>query len=64
MCNHRVNKEVMKRVLVSGIIGVFLLGITACSHEICYMNSSDPGMDRTDHNQKVEMVQELTEAQK
>lgn len=54
----------MKRILVSGIIGVFLLGMTACGgHDICYMNSADPGMNKTVHNQQVEMVQELTEAQ-
>ena len=54
----------MKRILVSGIIGVFLLGMTACGgHDICYMNSVDPGINKTTHNQQVEMVQELTEAQ-
>ena len=54
----------MKRILVSGIIGIFLLGMTACGGgHICYMNNADPGMNKTTHNQQVEMVQELTEAQ-
>jgi len=56
----------MKKVLVAGILGVFALGMTGCGsgHKCDAYRSADYTQYKKDQTQKIEMVQELTEAQK
>lgn len=55
----------MKKLFLGGVIGLFVLGFTGCGHGACdAYNKSDYSKYKVEHNQKMQMVQELTEAQK
>ena len=55
----------MKKVFVAGVAAVFGLGLFSCGHGVCdAYNESDYSQYKKEHNQKVEMIQNLSEAQK
>ena len=56
----------MKKVILGGLLGVFILGMTSCGggHTCDAYRQSDYTQYKADQNQKIEMIQSLTEAQK
>ena len=56
----------MKKVFVAGILGIFAIGMVSCGagHSCDAYRSSDYTQYKKDHNQKVEVLQELSEQTK
>lgn len=56
----------MKKFILGGLLGVFALGMTSCGggHTCDAYRESDYSKYKKEQNQKVEMIQALTEAQK
>ena len=59
-------KTKMKKVLLGGILGVFMMGMVGCGsgHACDAYRKADYTKYKADHNQKIEMVQELLETSK
>lgn len=56
----------MKKVVLAGILGVFAIGMASCGagHKCDAYRTSDYTQYKADQNQKIEMVQTLSEARK
>lgn len=55
----------MKKLVIAGFLGVFALGMFSCGHGTCdAYNKTDYTKYKKEHNQKVQMIQELSETQK
>jgi hypothetical protein len=53
----------MRKVIIAGLFGVFALGMTSCGagHTCDAYRKADYSKYKVDHNQKIEMIQTLTE---
>lgn len=56
---------IKKKLAVVAVLSVFCLGMIGCGHGSCdAYNKSDYQKYKVEHNQKMRLVQELTETQK
>ncbi|MEX1002768.1 MAG: hypothetical protein WDZ35_11690 [Crocinitomicaceae bacterium] len=56
----------MKKVILGGLLGVFALGMTSCGggHTCDAYRQADYSKYKAEQNQKIELIQSLTEAKK
>ncbi|MBD3637134.1 MAG: hypothetical protein HUJ25_07275 [Crocinitomicaceae bacterium] len=54
----------MKKLLIAGFLGLFACGMFSCGHNSCdAYRKADYTKYKKEHNQKVQLLQDLTEAE-